>query len=184
MAGHPLRYRGAVRLVRGAAVAAAVLIISVAAHTASGSSLHPGMFALLFPLAFVLSTSVADRERSAAWIFAYCLGVQALFHVRPAASGSHGTAVGIAPSARMAAGHVAASAAAAMVLRHGDAALARWARFVGSLAGRPPRTQALIVPSATTVHRTRERMDNPHTAVVSGVTRRGPPIPALPALHA
>ena len=138
---------GPVRAVRGFALGLCVLSISVAGHAGAGQGSLPDLvsFLLILPLAVALSVSVAGRRRGVAWLLAYLLAVQALFHVVLALTSTHpGHHLALTPTASMLMLHLLATFACAVALTFGDRHLVSWLRFLDCLA----RDYFLVVPEA------------------------------------
>ena len=101
----------------------------------AGRGVLLGTAVLLWPLAVTLSLVVADRRRSASWLFLFAIGMQALFHILLSIGSGHGAdgARGW-PTVTMLAGHLVAAAVTALLLAQGDRLLHAWLIFWGMLA--------------------------------------------------
>lgn len=131
------RFTGPARVGRGLLLGTAVVLLTVTGHTAGGNWSGEDMVSLLllWPLAVALSFVAADRRRSTAWLFAFAVGMQALFHVLLSIASGHGPHVEpFLPSTTMTIGHLGAAAATALVLAQGDRLLHVWLALWGMLA--------------------------------------------------
>lgn len=131
------RFTGPARVGRGVLLGTAVVLLTVTGHTAGGTWSGQDMVSLLllWPLAVALSLVAADRRRSAAWLFAFAVGMQALFHVLLSIASGHGPhAAPFLPSSTMIVGHLGAAAVTALVLAQGDRLLHAWLALWGMLA--------------------------------------------------
>ena len=173
MAGQAGRTRA-----RAALVAATLLVLTIAGHTAGGGSL-PDLVGLA--LATVIATGLAlaasGQRLGIPRILALLLGGQALLHVVLTLAGGHAhdssaTGPGVAA---MIAGHVAAAGVAAVVVAYADELIDRWASLVQAAIGSVPSiasprrraTAAIAVAPASQ----RTAIDT----LLHQVVRRGPP---------
>ncbi len=174
------RFSGAVRLARGAVLGSAIVLLTVLGHTAGGQSTMADATSLviLWPLAVAFSLLAASTRRSAGWLFAFAVAVQALFHVLMSVMSAHAPhgAPGL-PSPTMITGHLVAAALAAVVLAHGDNVMHRWLRFIGALA-REILLPAIATPThSVSAHRPPVLLQI-RSILSSAICRRGPPLPA------
>jgi hypothetical protein len=175
------RFTGIPRLTRALVLGSAVLLLTVAGHTAGSGFSAPHLTSLfiLLPLAVTLSLVAAERRRSTVWLFGYALAVQVLFHALLSVMSGHSThAASAVPSVAMVLGHVVAAAFMAAVLATGDAILHRWMGFIRCLAGKPR-----ILPSVPVARQPIRiwiaRVVPPRSAVRTTIHRRGPPAFAI-----
>jgi hypothetical protein len=167
--------QGAVRVLRGCALAVCCTLLALSGHVLGGGSVASvlAMLVVAAPLgaAFVVW---ADRQRGPVQLAAAAVGSQAAFHAVFTLCG--GTALHHAPVAtEMAAGHVAAAVVAAWVLARGEAAL--WGLY------RALSAVVLSVPGPTAVVQrlVPGRPDGVPVVTDAGVViagthpRRGPP---------
>ena len=172
---------GSARLVRTLILGAALLLVTVIAHTAAIDSRVEGGWPpiigllLLAPLAIALSHPATHRRRHWSWLLAYALAVQALFHVILMAIGSHAAHGSWLPSTHMITGHVLAALVLAAVLTFGDALLIRWGRYLAQALG----TIGHVSPAHWQIVPIR-RDHTPHHLghlPAQSIPRRGPPAP-------
>lgn len=164
------------RRARVALVSAALVVLTLAGHSAAAGRL-PGLLsvAIVVGTATMLTAAATARRVSPTWLAAYLIGGQALLHVLLAMSDVHGHATPLIPSPLMLAGHVAAAISAALVLVEADALIGRWAGLLGQVFG---------IDRAVALGASRARATLPvPTDVVPGalpalrhaLVRRGPP---------
>ena len=171
----PIRFTGSMRLMRGAALGGAAVLITVLGHSGGhGATPEPGLLLLLLPLALALGTLVTQKRRSGMWVLGFVLALQVLFHLLLTIAAGHGHHGSFVPDAPMLLSHLMAAGAVAFVLTHGDALIHRWIAFWQALAielGWIPSPLAaasgpvLIEPTFA-----------PSTALAHAIARRGPPI--------
>ena len=131
------RFTGTARAGRGVLLGSAVVLQTVLGHTAreTWSANDTMSLILLWPLAVALSLVAADRRRSASWLFAFAIGMQALFHILLSVASAHGPHAAQGwPSGAMVAGHLGAAAATALLFAQGDRLLHVWLISWGMLA--------------------------------------------------
>ncbi|MGN6218514.1 MAG: hypothetical protein ACTHNQ_03345 [Microbacterium sp.] len=179
-----------VRALRGTAAAWVATVVAATAHTlAGGGAPAPSLVAAVGILAAPFGVAVVGRRLSAWRIGAVVLAGQALFHLAfaitagadPSAPHSHHTMVlagGIAPvalpDAPMVLAHALAALATVAGLYGGERMLRALGRGIRSVLARArvvlpaPPVPALVTPD-------RERTIRPARAVLSGLSRRGPP---------
>lgn len=170
----PTHFTGSTRLMRGAALGVAAVLITLLGHSGGHGELpEPALLALLLPLALALGTLVAQKRRSGAWILGFVLALQVLFHTLLTIAAGHAHQRGFLPDTSMLLGHLIAAIAIAGVLTHGDALVHRWIAFWQALAielGWTPAPQAAGAAPA---------FFEPHisdSAVLGhAIARRGPP---------
>jgi hypothetical protein len=123
------------RALRGIVVGAAMLILTLAAHTSANASLPTiGALLILTPLVVALSIAFLQRQRSYLWLISFSVGVQALMHILMTVGAGHGShQASLLPSAAMVLTHVGAAIATAVVLSHADYLLHRWISMVRTL---------------------------------------------------
>jgi hypothetical protein len=126
---------------RRVALAFALLLVSVLGHSAAAGSL-PALTGLLGAAAVstALAFAVADRRRSALWLFGYLLAGQVLLHVVMSAMGHH--AFALIPDTPMLAAHIAAAGVAAVLFAKSEALAMRWMAAARRILGAP----ALVLP--------------------------------------
>jgi len=171
------RFTGTARAGRGVLLGTVVVLLTVLGHTASGTwSANDTMsLVLLWPLAVTLSLVAADRRRSAAWLFLFAIGMQALFHILLSMGSGHGAHDTRGwPTVTMLAGHLVAAAVTALLLAQGDRLLHAWLIFWGMLA------RGGVTPASVPGMRSPVRPEYIAPFVrdwVSGtaISRRGPP---------
>lgn len=136
---------------RRVGLALTLFLVSVVGHTAAAASL-PDPIGLVGALAVstALAFAVADKRRSARWLFGYLLAGQLLLHTVMTAMGHH--AVALVPDRQMLLAHIVAAGVAAVVFAKSEALAAAWwraaHRYLGAPVLRLPRLQiASIVPA-------------------------------------
>lgn len=170
----PTHFTGSSRLMRGAALGVAAVLITLLGHSGGHGELpEPVLLVLLLPLALALGTLVAQKRRSGVWILGFVLALQVLFHILLTIAAGHAHQRGFLPDTSMLLGHLIAAIAIAGVLTHGDALVHRWIAFWQALAielGWTPAPQAAGSAPA---------FFEPHisgSAVLGhAIARRGPP---------
>ena len=126
---------------RRVALAGVLLLVTVLGHSAAAGSL-PTMTGLLGAAAVsaALAFAVADRRRSAPWLFGYLLAGQVLLHVVMSAMGHH--AFALIPDTQMLAAHIAAAGVAAVLFAKSEELAMRWMAAARRILGAP----ALVLP--------------------------------------
>lgn len=121
---------------RRLALAGVLLLVSVVAHAAAAGSL-PAITGLLgaAAVATALAFAVADRRRSALWLFGYLLAGQALLHVVMSAMGHH--AFALVPDTQMLAAHIAAAGVAVVLFAKSETLAMRWMAAARRILGAP-----------------------------------------------
>lgn len=164
------------RIERRLSLTVLLVLLSVIAHSAAAGSLPalPGLLGAT-AVAAALSFAVADRRRSARWLFGYLLAAQLLLHLVMAAMGHH--AFALLPDSRMLGAHIAAAAVAATLFARSEALVLRWwtaaRRMLGAPALTLPRLSVLSsVPAAW------QTVPSSSIFELSASGQRGPPIPA------
>ncbi|MBD3943390.1 hypothetical protein IF188_16995 [Microbacterium sp. NEAU-LLC] len=180
-----------VRALRGTAAAAVATIVAATAHTlAGGGAPAPALVAAVGILAAPLAVALAGRRLSVWRVGAIVLASQALFHLAfaitagadPAAPHAHHTTVlagGVAPvalpDAPMLVAHVLAAIATVAGLYGGERMLRALGRGIRSILARARVLGTLpAVPRRLASHRV--QVTRPAQAVLSGLSRRGPPV--------
>ena len=161
--------RGARRI----AFASTLLLVSVLGHSAAAGSLPalPGLVGAL-AVSTALAFAVADKQRSALWLFGYLLAGQMLLHTVMSAMGHH--AFALVPDASMLAAHVAAAGIAAILFAKSEALVLAWWRATHRYLGVPHlRLPVLSVDSILPFWREPELPDV--LARFSAASWRGPP---------
>ena len=170
----PTHFTGSARLMRGAALGVAAVLITLLGHSGGHGELpEPALLALLLPLALALGTLVAQKRRSGVWILGFVLALQVLFHILLTIAAGHAHQRGFLPDTSMLLGHLIAAIAIAGVLTHGDALVHRWIAFWQALAielGWTPAPQAATVAPVFFEQTLVET-----TALSHVIARRGPP---------
>ena len=169
------QFQGSTRLVRGAVLGGACLLLTEIGHTSAGGGHLDIGTALAAVVALALGTAWAQRRRSVPRLVVFVASVQLLLHVLLVLSGAHGSHhVPLMPSMGMLLAHGLASVAMALLLNFGEATLQQWRTFLAALVG-PHLALPLISPVGPVL------AIRPHPA--SGITsivirqgpRRGPP---------
>lgn len=169
-------------MARGAALAAAAVLVSLLGHVAGGGALAPSApLALGGALLGALCVAAADARRSLPAVLATVLAAQPVLHLLAGLGGTHAHTAH--PHAQvdvlaMATGHVAAAVVASVLLAEGDRVLfaldALAARCVlGALLPGPAPAAAQASPPVSTPAELVSRL------WADAVGRRGPP--AVPA---
>ena len=170
----PIRFTGSTRLMRGAALGVAAVVITALGHSGSHGALpEPGLLALLLPLALALGTLVAHKRRSGAWVLGFVLALQVLFHLLLTIAAGHGHQGSLLPDTSMLLGHLIAALVVAAVITHGDALIHRWIDFWHDLALELDWTPA--PPAITSAPVFMEPTLSESTALAHAIARRGPP---------
>ncbi len=173
------------RASRAALVSLAVVVMTLAGHSAASAALPGGPGVLVaIALGVGLTIAVTERRLTLGWLLAYLIGMQALLHVVLAVAGHDGSPTAPAhssllPSGPMAGAHLVAALAAAVVLVEADRIIERWATLIGHALGttrlyvpRPrPRTTRPVAPMA---------LGTMLVALRHAVARRGPPASPVP----
>ena len=169
-----MRSRGSSgRWSRTAPLAALLLILTLAGHTAAAGML-PSLAAVAIAAApaIALTLAVSDRRRSFAWLAAYLLLGQLLLHVVLSAASGHVHA--LIPQPGMVLAHAIAGTLAAAAFAHGEQIAARWMAYLGQALGTPalllPSVDPLLVPAPA------GPIEHAVGAILAHhVARRGPP---------
>ena len=134
-----MRSSGQGRGARRAALAGVLLLVTVLGHSAAAGSL-PAATGLLGAAAAstALAFAVADRRRSAPWLFGYLLAGQVLLHGVMSAMGHH--AFALIPDTQMLAAHIAAAGAAAVLFAQSEVLAMRWMAAARRILGAPELT--------------------------------------------
>jgi hypothetical protein len=167
--------------VRASLSAGALVLLTLAGHTAGSGSL-PGPIGLVMVtiLAFGLAYATGSRRLAPLQLLAFLLGAQVLLHLvlASAAGHAHGAVAGPGTAA-MIAGHVAAAVVAAVLLDQSDQLIDRWASLWASALGATPHV-------SLTEHKPNRIANAPvapflcHSAHLQHhVVRRGPPASAV-----
>lgn len=161
------------RWCRSLPLAAVLLLLTLAGHSAASGALPPLSAVLLAAApALALTLAVSGRRRSMAWLAGYLFLGELLLHlVLTAASGHAHT---LLPSAGMLLAHGVASVIAAAVFAQGEQVVARWNAYLGQALGTPslhlPALPPLLVPTPAL------GITDPVGILLSHhVVRRGPP---------
>ena len=169
-----IRFTGSTRLMRGAALGVAAVVITALGHSGGHGALpEPGLLALLLPLALALGTLVAHKRRSGAWVLGFVLALQVLFHLLLTIAAGHGHQGSLLPDTPMLLGHLIAALVVAAVITHGDALIHRWIAFWHDLTlelgwtPAPPAITAAPVFVGLTLKES--------SALAHAIARRGPP---------
>jgi hypothetical protein len=161
------------RGVRRVGLAFTLLLVSVLGHSAAAGSL-PALPGLLGALAVstALAFAVADRRRSAVWLFGYLLAGQLLLHTVMSAMGHH--AFALVPDTSMLVAHVLAAVIAAVFFAKSETMALAWWRAAHRYLG-TPRLRLPALSVAAIVPALRElAFFNPSTRF-SVASWRGPP---------
>ncbi len=158
-------------------VASALIILTLAGHTAGQGGISAISLLLITPLA--LGMSIATTARRLTWptLLAVLLAGQALLHVVMtfAAPHAHGTSATAGSSMAMIAGHAVAALIAAVLVMHADALISRWADYLRAFIGGRP----VVAPSPCGLPATSLDIDHsphdPRESLRHGLVRRGPP---------
>lgn len=188
------------RVLRAGAAVVVAVILAAAAHTlAGGGPPPPWLLGAVVVLALPAAVAVVG-QRPAVWRTALIVaGAQVLLHSAFATVGSadplaavphvHGALDpagilgldsagadgGIATSAAMAAGHVAAAAVTTIVLQYGERAAHAVARGLVRLSAlASPRLPVIVRPATLTARASRSRLTL--ASFLSVAPRRGPPV--------
>lgn len=158
---------------RSLPLAAVLLILTLAGHSAASGALPPLTACLLAAApALALTLAVSGRRRSVAWLIGYLLLGELLLHLVLAAASGHAHA--LLPSPGMLLAHLVASTIAAAVFAQGEQLAARWSAYLGQALGTPrlrlPALPSLLVPAPT------PGISHPVGLLLTHhVVRRGPP---------
>ncbi|GAA5203927.1 hypothetical protein [Microbacterium jejuense] len=179
------------RALRGTAAAAVATVVAATAHTlAGGGAPAPALVAAVGILAAPLAVALAGRRLSVWRVGAIVLASQALFHLAfaitagadPTASHAHHTMVlagGVTPvalpDAPMLVAHVLAAIATVAGLYGGERMLQALGRGIRSILSRARVFAPLPSVPRLLVSR-RARAVLPARIVLSGLSRRGPPV--------
>jgi hypothetical protein len=167
-------FTGSTRLMRGAALGAAAVLITALGHSSGHGALpEPGLLVLLLPLALALGSLVAHKRRSGAWVLGFVLALQVLFHLLLTIAAGHGHQGSLLPDTPMLLGHLIAALVVAAVITHGDALIHRWIAFWHALALQFSWTPAPQAVTAAPVFI--EPTLTESTALAHAIARRGPP---------
>lgn len=168
------------RAARATLVSSALIVLTLAGHTAASGALPdvPAL-ALTALIATALTAAVSERRMTLPAMLAYLVGAEALLHVVLAVAGhGHGS---LLPSASMITAHLMAAVGSALVLVEAERILDRWLvllrRALGSAfpALRPipaPLTGAVVTGPLTSTLLT----------LLHARELRGPPAAARPRL--
>jgi hypothetical protein len=167
---------GALRLLRAAALTAAMLILTAVVHTqAHGDLPSAGTLLVLAPLVFALSAILLGRQRGYTMLIAFSVGTQALLHVLLTVGAGHGSHhASLLPSLAMTLAHVGAAIAIALILARADSLLHRWidmvltALFSLLSIALPVRTSRSGAVTCVTTFLSSTALDH-------AIQRRGPP---------
>jgi hypothetical protein len=168
--------RASQRTARAALVAGALTLLTLAGHTAGGGRVDLVGLALVSLLSVGLAVATTARPPSLTRLLAVLLAGQALLHlVLTFAAGheAHGTTH--LPTTAMVGAHVLAGVAAALLVRHADGLLARWADFVTAVIGPQVRPALEPLESASTSVTSAARSLLQLDVLLHQVVRRGPP---------
>ncbi|MGW5360793.1 hypothetical protein [Actinopolymorpha pittospori] len=165
---------GALRVARGALLAALTALLAVAGHLAGGGHLPP--LPSLLACAVLLGATfavLADKQRGLAPLLLAAVGSQLLFHVAFVLAGHSGDA-GLLPDAHLLVAHLCAAAVLALLAAHADTLL--WSlvhllerAWIPALVAVPVPTAASSRPGYADVVQPRIRLD------ARTHPRRGPP---------
>lgn len=167
-----MRGRSTTSNFRRSALASALVLLSLIAHSMAAASL-PSMSALLGGgvVAGALAWMVAGQRRSVPWLVAIFFAGQLLIHASVVALGHHG--VSYLPDQRMLFTHLLAAVVVAVIFARGEQLAAAWARAAAHLLGvRHPL--AVEIPTRGALL-TRYVVHIVEIAEGSPLSRRGPP---------
>jgi hypothetical protein len=158
-------------------VASALIILTLAGHTAGQGEISAISLLLISPLA--LGMSIATTARRLTWptLLAVLLAGQALLHVVMtfAAPHAHGTSAAEGSGMAMIVGHAVAALIAAVLVMHADALISRWADYLCAfIGGRPIAALSPFGLPATSLDIDHSPHD-PRESLRHGLVRRGPP---------
>ena len=163
------------RAPRTALVAAALTVVTLAAHTAGGGSVDALSAAVVLALAIALAAGVSNRRLGLARLIPALLGAQVVLHLLMTVTGAHGPAHGTGSGWLMVVAHGLAAIAIAMVVVHADDLLMAWSRLVRTALG-----TAVRVPTTPEAHGVAPTGSAPPlgtlTCLLHRVERRGPPL--------
>ena len=169
------------RLSRTILLGGALLVLTLAGHTAGGGGVDPLGAAVALLISIALASSLARRPLPLPTLAGVLLAGQALLHVVLAVATSHAEHSAIdhsaPPASAMVTAHVLAALAAAIVISRADGIAAAWRRFTASLLGGidhiVPATTALRPLPSTGVSARGQRL------LIHHLVRRGPPVSPL-----
>ena len=159
---------------RAALVGAALVILTLAGHTAGQGALDPLGIVLVAVLSGGLSLATTHRRMTWATVLISLVLGQALLHLVLTFTSAHGHASsGMAPTL-MFAGHTIAALAATFVIVNADAVIRCWLALLRATLGAAAPTLAEPTRQHSALHG-QSAVDHTRAALRHGIVLRGPP---------
>lgn len=156
-------------------MAAALTVVTLAAHTAGGGAIDALSAAVVGVLAIALAAGVANRPLGLTRLIPALIGAQFVLHLLMSVAGGHGGSHAAQAGWPMAFAHGIAAIAIAFVVAHADRVLTAWSTLLRTTLGAalhlPATPEASDVPPASVAPAATTLM-----ALLHRVERRGPPL--------
>lgn len=163
------------RAARAALIAAALIVLTLAGHTAGHGSLDLLGIGVVVALAAGFGTALGTRRLTPVRVLSVLLAGQLLLHVVLTFTSAHHAVAPTTSTPLMVLGHVVAAVVATAVVVRADALIRAWQRFLAAVLGHAvPRAETPgrpVTPPVSTIS------EHPTALLLRhGLSRRGPPV--------